>query len=108
MFVPLITILTTILVGTSQKISTNECPEACYCNWSHAYGVCGFGGAVIWFVYDAEFLFMYPIALAMDVVAFVPSFMMSLTLAMSIDYSLFLLSRFCEARRHGTPTLLGF
>ena len=32
----------------------------------------------------------------MDVVSFTPSLMMSITIAMSIDYSLFLLSRFME------------
>jgi uncharacterized membrane protein YdfJ with MMPL/SSD domain len=44
----------------------------------------------------AEFLVMYPVALVMDVVSFTPSLMMSITIAMSIDYSLFLLSRFKE------------
>jgi len=44
----------------------------------------------------AEFLVMYPVALSMDVVSFTPSLMMSITIAMSIDYSLFLLSRFME------------
>jgi hypothetical protein len=39
-----------------------------------------------------EFLIMYPVALSMNVVSFCPSFMMSLTYAMSIDYSLFMLS----------------
>ena len=43
-----------------------------------------------------QFLVMYPVALSMDVVSFAPSIMMSLTIAMSIDYSLFLLSRFTE------------
>lgn len=44
----------------------------------------------------AEFLIMYPVALSMDVVSFTPSVMMSITIAMSIDYSLFLLSRVME------------
>ena len=43
-----------------------------------------------------QFLAMYPVAISMDVVSFTPSLMMSITIAMSIDYSLFLLSRFRE------------
>jgi uncharacterized membrane protein YdfJ with MMPL/SSD domain len=39
---------------------------------------------------------MYPVALAMQVVSFTSSVMMSLTIAMSVDYSLFLLSRLLE------------
>jgi len=49
----------------------------------------------------AEFLVMYPVALSMDVVSFTPSLMMSITIAMSIDYSLFLLSRFMEEIGNG-------
>lgn len=49
----------------------------------------------------AEFLIMYPVALNMDVVSFTPSVMMSLTIAMSIDYSLFLLSRLVEEVQSG-------
>lgn len=37
----------------------------------------------------------------MDVIAFVPSLMISLTFATSIDYSLFMLARFCEEQRLG-------
>ena len=44
----------------------------------------------------SEFTIMYPVALSMQVVSFTPSVMMSLTIAMSIDYSLFLLSRASE------------
>ena len=51
----------------------------------------------------AEFLVMYPVALNMDVVSFTPSLMMSITIAMSIDYSLFLLSRFMEELSKGQP-----
>jgi len=40
-----------------------------------------------------SFAVMYPVALCMQVVSFTPSVMMSLTVAMSVDYSLFLLSR---------------
>ena len=39
---------------------------------------------------------MYPVAQAVSVTQFTPSIMMSLTIAMSIDYSLFLLSRLTE------------
>eukprot|EP00462_Mataza_sp_D1_P018131 CAMPEP_0175140068 /NCGR_PEP_ID=MMETSP0087-20121206/11259_1 /TAXON_ID=136419 /ORGANISM="Unknown Unknown, Strain D1" /LENGTH=816 /DNA_ID=CAMNT_0016423161 /DNA_START=101 /DNA_END=2552 /DNA_ORIENTATION=- len=48
------------------------------------------------------FLIMWGVALHMDVVAFVPSIMMSLMIAMSIDYSLFLLSRYREALQSGS------
>jgi len=41
-------------------------------------------------------ILMYPIALCMDVHTFTPSIMMSLSIAMSIDYSLFLISRCAE------------
>ena len=41
-----------------------------------------------------SFLIMYPVALIEDVISFAPSVMMSITVALSIDYSLFLLSRF--------------
>ena len=43
-----------------------------------------------------SFLIIYPIALVLNVFAFVPSIVMSLVIALSIDYSLFLLSRFRE------------
>lgn len=43
------------------------------------------------------FVCMWLIALRLDVISFVPSLMMSLLVAMSIDYSLFLLSRYREA-----------
>ena len=39
---------------------------------------------------------MYPLSHAMQVIAFAPSVMMSATIAVSVDYSLFLLSRFRE------------
>ncbi|MHA1199680.1 MAG: MMPL family transporter [Candidatus Heimdallarchaeaceae archaeon] len=44
----------------------------------------------------ASFLIMYPLALAFDIFSFVPSIMMSLVIALSIDYSLFLLTRYRE------------
>ncbi len=44
----------------------------------------------------ASFLIMYPVALIWDIFSFVPSIMMSLVIALSIDYSLFLLSRYRE------------
>ncbi len=44
----------------------------------------------------ASFLIMYPIALTTDIFSFVPSIMMSLVIALSIDYSLFLLTRYRE------------
>ncbi|MHA1955178.1 MAG: MMPL family transporter, partial [Candidatus Heimdallarchaeaceae archaeon] len=43
-----------------------------------------------------SFFLMYPLALAMPVFSFVPSVIMSLVIALSIDYSLFLLSRYRE------------
>lgn len=43
-----------------------------------------------------SFFLMYPVAAAMPVFSFVPSVMMSLVIALSIDYSLFLLSRYRE------------
>lgn len=47
-------------------------------------------------------LLMYPISNTMQVTQFTPSIMMSLTLAMSIDYSLFLLSRLTENIAYGS------
>ncbi len=44
----------------------------------------------------ASFLIMYPLALTWDIFSFVPSIMMSLVIALSIDYSLFLLTRYRE------------
>ncbi len=43
-----------------------------------------------------SFLIMYPLALVWDIFSFVPSIMMSLVIALSIDYSLFLLTRYRE------------
>jgi len=43
-----------------------------------------------------SFLIMYPVAIGWEVYSFVPSVMMSLVIALSIDYSLFLLARFRE------------
>eukprot|EP00164_Ancoracysta_twista_P000151 GFYU01000222.1.p1 GENE.GFYU01000222.1~~GFYU01000222.1.p1 ORF type:complete len:843 (+),score=247.73 GFYU01000222.1:254-2782(+) len=43
-----------------------------------------------------SFMIMYPVALNRTVVAFCPSVMMSALMAMSIDYSLFLLTRYRE------------
>ena len=51
-------------------------------------------------------LVMYPISLVLDVSSQAPSLMVATSLAMSIDYSLFLLSRFTEEIKHGrTPEL---
>ncbi|MHA2255940.1 MAG: MMPL family transporter, partial [Candidatus Heimdallarchaeaceae archaeon] len=44
----------------------------------------------------SSFLIMYPVALKWDIFSFVPSIMMSLVIALSIDYSLFLLTRYRE------------
>jgi predicted RND superfamily exporter protein len=46
-----------------------------------------------------SFLIMWPVALNYNVIQFCPSVMSSVTLALSIDYSLFLLSRFREEVR---------
>jgi len=46
----------------------------------------------------AAFLVMYPVALHMAVITFTPPIMSSAIIALSIDYSLFLLSRFAEER----------
>jgi len=43
-----------------------------------------------------SFLIMWPVAISYNVIQFCPSVMSSVTLALSIDYSLFLLSRFRE------------
>ena len=43
-----------------------------------------------------SFLIMYPLALVWEIFSFVPSIMMSLVIALSIDYSLFLLTRYRE------------
>ena len=47
------------------------------------------------------YLIMWPIALNMTVISFAPSVMMSTVIAMSIDYSLFLLSRYREELLNG-------
>jgi len=49
------------------------------------------GGSVL-----TSFLIMYPVAIRWDIFSFVPSIMMSLVIALSIDYSLFLLTRYRE------------
>lgn len=51
-----------------------------------------------------SFLIMYPIAASRNVISFAPSLMLSTTIAMSIDYSLFLLSRFREEILRGADT----
>ncbi|GMH47169.1 hypothetical protein TrVE_jg3060 [Triparma verrucosa] len=51
-----------------------------------------------------SFGFMYPVTLSMQVVSFTPSVMMSLIIAMSIDYSLFLLSRVQDEISMGRTT----
>eukprot|EP00056_Hartaetosiga_gracilis_P005999 m.91951 g.91951 ORF g.91951 m.91951 type:complete len:417 (+) comp12343_c0_seq3:94-1344(+) len=48
-----------------------------------------------------SFMIMYPVAKNHDVISFTPSLMMSGTIAMSIDYSLFLLSRYREELQRG-------
>lgn len=48
-----------------------------------------------------SFGIMYPIALSYDVLSFSSAIMMSISIAMSIDYSLFNLSRFTEELRKG-------
>ncbi|MHA1258929.1 MAG: MMPL family transporter, partial [Candidatus Heimdallarchaeaceae archaeon] len=48
-----------------------------------------------------SFFLMYPVAKLVPVFSFVPSVMMSLVIALSIDYSLFLLSRYKEELRKG-------
>ena len=54
----------------------------------------------------ASFDIVYPLTLVTDVISFAPSVMMSLTIAMSIDYSLFLLTRFVEeVQDHGVVAL---
>lgn len=44
----------------------------------------------------AQFLCLYPFSLFMEIVSYAPSIMMSLTLALGIDYSLFMLTRFMD------------
>ena len=43
-----------------------------------------------------SFMIMYPLALVWEIFSFAPSIMMSLVIALSIDYSLFLLTRYRE------------
>ena len=43
-----------------------------------------------------SFLIMYPLSLVWEIFSFAPSIMMSLVIALSIDYSLFLLTRYRE------------
>ena len=50
-----------------------------------------------------SFFIMWPVALNYNVIQFCPSIMSSVTLALSIDYSLFLLSRFREEVKSATP-----
>lgn len=50
-----------------------------------------------------SFLIMYPIALQVNVTSMTPSLMIAAILAMSIDYSLFLLSRFRDEIQEGKP-----
>lgn len=52
-----------------------------------------------------SYLIMWPIALHMTVISFAPSVMMSAVIAMSIDYSLFLLSRYREEIKGGRGTV---
>jgi len=52
-------------------------------------------------VVSGAFALMYPIALHIDVGSTVPTLMLSVSIAMSIDYSLFLLSRFREEIESG-------
>ena len=56
-------------------------------------------------VVSAAFALMYPVSLSVSVGSTVPSLMVSVAIAMSIDYSLFLLSRFREeVARGASPT----
>jgi uncharacterized membrane protein YdfJ with MMPL/SSD domain len=50
------------------------------------------------------FMIMYGITFVFSIVSFAPSLMMSLLIAMSIDYSLFLLSRYREELLVGRKT----
>ena len=52
-------------------------------------------------VVSAAFAIMYPVSLSFNVASTVPSLMISLSIATSIDYSLFLLSRYREEIEHG-------
>eukprot|EP00912_Choanoflagellata_sp_UC4_P001158 UC4_evm1s721 len=51
-----------------------------------------------------SFSIMYGVSTKIDVISFAPSVMMSVTIAMSIDYSLFLLSRYKEEITAGLPS----
>eukprot|EP00121_Abeoforma_whisleri_P002736 Awhi_evm1s2460 len=51
-----------------------------------------------------SFMSMYPIALHISVASTAPSMMMSIIIAMSVDYSLFLLCRFKEEIQKGKTT----
>ncbi len=57
-------------------------------------------------IFLGSFLVMYPVATYMSVASFAPSLMMSTIIALSVDYSLFLLSRFREERDKGVEPLL--
>ena len=48
-----------------------------------------------------SFEIMYPVALVWDVANFAPSVMSAVVLAMSVDYSLFLLTRYKEQIERG-------
>jgi len=50
-----------------------------------------------------EFAIMAAVATQISIVSFAPSVMMTLTLAVSFDYSLFFCSRYLEARAEGRP-----
>merc|ERR1719198_1633906 len=52
-----------------------------------------------------SFLVMYPIALHHDIASTAPSMMLSIIIAMSIDYSLFLLCRFREEIKKGVDPI---
>jgi len=52
-----------------------------------------------------SFSLMYPIAKLMDIPSFAPAVMMSITIAMSIDYCLFLLTRFHEELSNRNPPM---
>jgi len=55
---------------------------------------------------DLSFAIMNPICHAMDIPSFAPPVMMSITIAMSIDYCLFLLTRFYEELNMRNPPML--
>ena len=52
-----------------------------------------------------SFVIMLPVSKHMDVIAFAPNLQMSISIAMGVDYSLFILSRFAEEVQAGRTVL---